>query len=273
MSTLGGRRMVAMSRLGVVTLLLLLLFSTVSVQAQQRALPPTGLTVSGTTSTTISLTWTAPADDGHGAIQGYNVYGCEEGDAPCTPVRLGNVGSATTSYTHSSLTKGKTYRFAVGSHRGPNTQESVWSEVTAVADPLPQLPPPTGLRVSGTTATTISLTWTAPADDGKGDLDGYLMTGICDEGTNCDFYTSFRGDGTSYTQGNVIEGRTYRIKVEAWRDTVLTAPTNWVSATAGIPPSQQAPAPTGLTVDGTALVITFSETLARRRTWPTAPLR
>ena len=127
----------------VLSILLFLLSSTVCAQTQAPA--PTGLTVSGATATTISLAWSAPADDGNGAILGYNVYSCEEGETACTPVWLAWVdGGATTWYTHSGLTTGTTYRYAVGSNRGTGTN-SVWSDqVTATAEAPPQTPASTG---------------------------------------------------------------------------------------------------------------------------------
>ena len=232
-----------MSRLGVVTLLLLLLFSSVSVQAE-RAPAPTGLRVSGTTSTTISLTWSAPADDGNGAIQGYYVYRCEEGQAPCTPASKVWLAGAITSYTRERLTTGQEYRFAVSCRRGHGT-ESVWSnQVTSAAEPLPQAPAPTGLRVSGTTATTITLAWTASADDGYGNLDGHLVDVEECEGMDCNFLQGFSLVGPfdrTFTHEGVTSGTTYRYQVQAWRDTVLTAPTSWVYATAGMPPSPIVP--------------------------------
>ena len=45
----------------------------VTVMTLPQAPAPTGLTVTATTTTSISLGWTAPADDGKGAITGYNV--------------------------------------------------------------------------------------------------------------------------------------------------------------------------------------------------------
>ena len=124
--------------------------------------------------------------------------------------------------------------------RGHGT-ESVWSnQVTSAAEPLPQAPAPTGLRVSGTTATTITLAWTASADDGYGKMDGYNVTGGFDDEAEGHLFSWVAVPRhiaqESHTQRNLIEGRTYRFKVQAARDTVSTAPTSWVYATAGMPP-------------------------------------
>ena len=44
---------------------------------------PTGLTVTAVSETSISLSWSAPADDGGGPLDGYNVYRCAGED--CVP--------------------------------------------------------------------------------------------------------------------------------------------------------------------------------------------
>ena len=75
---------------------------------------PTGLRVPSADATGINLSWTAPVDDGHGALLGYNVYRCEEGETACEPQWLVWVdGAATTSYTDGAVTAGTTYRYAV----------------------------------------------------------------------------------------------------------------------------------------------------------------
>ena len=142
---------------------------------------PTGLTVTSTSATGISLSWTASADDGHGALLGYNIYRCEEGETACEPVWIAWVdGAANTGYTDDGsadpdgtpvgLSAGSTYRYALGASRGDGT-ESAWSNrVTALAEAgttppaeAVQAPAPTGLTVTSTSATGISLSWTASA--------------------------------------------------------------------------------------------------------------
>ena len=105
----------------------------VTVMTITQAPAPAGLGVTGTRGS-ISLNWTAPADDDNGALLGYNVYRCEEGETPCEPQWIAWVaGSTTTAYADSNVTLGTTYRYAVGANRGTGT-DSVWSaQVTATA--------------------------------------------------------------------------------------------------------------------------------------------
>ena len=212
----------------------------VSVQAPA----PTGLQVTAASETGISLSWTAPADDGHGALLGYNVYRCEEGETACEPQWLVWVdGAATTSYTDSAVTAGTTYRYTVGASRGGGT-ESAWSNrVTAMAGVVTQppvsvqAPAPTGLQVTAASETGISLSWTAPANDGHGALLGYNVY-RCEEGeTACEPQWLVWVDGaatTSYTDSAVTAGTTYRYTVGASRGAgTESAWSNRVTAEAG----------------------------------------
>ena len=144
-----GTKIVAVRCLRSVQLIsLFLLSSTVFAQAPAA---PTGLTVTSTSETAISLSWTAPA----GEVDAYNVFRCEEGAQACTPEwYIWLKGGATTTYTDdgsadpdadgtpAGLTAGATYRYAVLAIHyerittGPWPEhQSPWSDqVTAVAE-------------------------------------------------------------------------------------------------------------------------------------------
>ena len=215
---------------------------------------PTGLTVTSASATAISLSWTAPADDGNGALYGYNVFRCEEGETACEPQWIAWVdGGATVTYTDDGsadpdgtpvgLSAGSTYRYALGASRGQGT-ESPWSnQVTALADAgttppaeAVQAPAPTGLTVTSTSARGISLSWTAPADDGNGAIIGYNVY-RCDTGPSCTPEWKVWVDGgttTTYTDRDVTTGTTYRYALGASRGQGTESPwSNQVTATAG----------------------------------------
>ena len=259
---------------------------------------PTGLTVTSASATAISLSWTAPADDGHGALYGYNVFRCEEGATACEPQWIAWVdGAAAVTYTDDGsadpdgtpvgLSAGSTYRYALGASRGQGT-ESAWSnQVTALADAgttppaeAVQAPAPTGLTVTSTSATAISLSWTAPADDGHGALYGYNVF-RCEEGaTACEpqwiawvdgaAAVTYTDDGSADPDGTPVglsAGSTYRYALGASRGQgTESAWSNQVTALADAgttPPAEavQAPAPTGLTVtSASATAISLSWT-------------
>ena len=76
--------------------------------------------------------WIAPVDDGNGALDGYNVYRCQQrqGEA-CTPEWIDLVADGT-RYTDLGVTPETEYRYAVAASR--NDLTSAWSnQISAVA--------------------------------------------------------------------------------------------------------------------------------------------
>ncbi|MGH3168501.1 MAG: fibronectin type III domain-containing protein, partial [Trebonia sp.] len=118
---------------------------------------PTGLTVTGTTSASVSLAWTAPS----GTVTGYDVY--ENGTQVTT--------SSTTSVTVTGLSPSTTYTFTVAAYNslGTGPQSSSVQGATGSSGGAPGAP--AGLTVTGTTSTTVSLSWTAPS----GTVTGYYV--------------------------------------------------------------------------------------------------
>lgn len=132
----------------VLSLLLFLLSPPVFAQTP---VAPTGLTVTATSGSAISLSWTAPP----GEVDAYNVFRCEEGPHTCTPQwYVWLKGGDNTTYTDdgsadpdndgtpAGLTPGATYRYAVLAidyeeiTTGPWPEhQSPWSnQVTATAE-------------------------------------------------------------------------------------------------------------------------------------------
>ena len=238
------------------------------------------MTVTSASATAISLSWTA-VGHGHGALYGYNVFRCEEGETACEPQWIAWVdGGANTGYTDDGsadpngtpvgLSAGSTYRYALGASRGQGT-ESAWSnQVTAAADAgteAVQAPAPTGLTVTSTSARGISLSWTAPADDGNGALYGYNVF-RCEEGeTACEpqwiawvdggANTGYTDDGSADPNGTPVglsAGSTYRYALGASRGKgTESAWSNQVTALADagtMPPAEAVQGPGADGVDG-----------------------
>ena len=141
---------------------------------------PTGLTVTSAGDAEIALSWTAPEDNGGGAVDSYNVFRCEQGGGQaCTPEWYAWLDTGTT-YTDGGVTAGSSYRYAVSALRlyeGPG-RESPWSgQVTATAGTavVPGVPMGLNGRANGSRA---GLSWTPPAAGGVPNS-----------------YTLYRGDG------------------------------------------------------------------------------
>lgn len=114
------------------------------------ALPaPTGLTVTGTTDTSVSLSWSAVS-----GAAGYNIY------RGGTQVNSSLVTG--TTYTDSGLTSGTTYSYTVKAATSSGSLSPASNAVNATTTgTAPPVPAPTNLAVSGTTSSSVSLTWTA----------------------------------------------------------------------------------------------------------------
>tara|TARA_R110000868_G_scaffold193351_1_gene438213 strand:+ start:6682 stop:8229 length:1548 start_codon:yes stop_codon:yes gene_type:complete len=118
---------------------------------------PTGLSASGTTTTTTNLAWAASTDNV--AVTGYNVL--QNG------VNIGATNGATT-FNVAGLTQNTTYAFTVtardaaGNVSGASNTVNV-TTLTAVDNQAPTAP--TGLSASGTTTTTTNLAWAASTDN------------------------------------------------------------------------------------------------------------
>ena len=125
--------------------------------------PPSSLRVTSVNQTSVSVRWSASTDDR--GVVGYGVY---RGSSPA-----GSTGA--TSYTVGSLSCGASYVIGVdaydaaGNRSGRSTITATTSACPAPgpAPPGDTTPPsvPSGLTVSGATASTISLGWTASTDN------------------------------------------------------------------------------------------------------------
>ena len=165
---------------------------------------PTGLAVTGTTSSSVSLSWSASS-----TATGYNVY------------RGGKlVGSATgTSYTDSGLSASTSYSYTVSAtdSAGESAQSGAVSATTSSGGT--SVPPtPGGLTVSGTTSSSVSLAWNAASG----------ATG----------YNVYRGGskvasvtGTSYTDSGLSASTSYSYTVSATNSAGESAQSSAVSAT------------------------------------------
>src|SRR6185369_15921478 len=106
-----------------------------------------GMTVTATTDTTVSLSWNSVT----GAAS-YNVY--RNGN------KVNTSAVTATSFTDTGLSAGTNYSYTVASVDGSGNVGSQSGSVSATTTGTHQgLPAPTGLTVTTTTDTTVSLSW------------------------------------------------------------------------------------------------------------------
>jgi fibronectin type 3 domain-containing protein len=189
--------------------------------------------VTGTTGSSVSLSWTAPTTGG--APTSYNILRCLGTCAPTASV--GTISS--TSYTDTGLASSTTYTYAVTASNSGGTSGPSGS-VMATTQIAPPGAPGTPV-VTGTTTSSVSLSWTAPTTGGAPTSYNILRClGTCTPTASVGSTT-----GTTYTDSGLASGTTYRYAVTASNSAGTSSASGTVTATtlAGSPP----PTPTGLT--------------------------
>ena len=159
---------------------------------------PTNVTVTGTTSSTVSLSWTASTDNV--GVAGYDVYR--------NSALVGTTSSA--SFTDSGLAASTTYTYTVTAYDAAGNASAASSPVSATtaasgADTTPPSPP-TNLTATSIGRTSVSLAWHASTDN-VGVVGYYVYRDSALVGTS---------STASYTDGTVSRATTYTYTVAAY---------------------------------------------------------
>ena len=153
----------------------------------------------------ITLTWSAPADDGGLSISGYTVW---RGTASGGEVYLETLTNVLT-YVDTGLTNGQTYYYTVSARNdmgsGPNSTEVRATPATTPSEPLNLA------AISGDGQ--VSLTWAAPSSDGGSSITNYTIYRGSTSGGEAMLTTL--GNVLTYTDTGVTNGQTYYYMVTA----------------------------------------------------------
>ena len=212
---------------------------------------PTGLTEGTVSQASVTISWDDPGDD---SITGYRVLRQDlDGPSPETLNTISDdTGSATTSYTDSTVEAGQRYAYRVVALNGDGASEQ--SDALNVETP-PDLPArPTGLSASGVAHNSVTLSWDDPGD---GSITGYrvLRRDIANDppGVFATVTSDTGSAATSYTDGTVSAETRYAYRVVAVNATGESPQSGYVNvetpeAPANNPPPQTDPPgrPTGL---------------------------
>lgn len=176
---------------------------------------PSGLRVTGTTSTSVSLAWTASTDNV--AVTGYDVL---NGSAVAG-------GTAATSFTVTGLASSASFAFSVRARDASGNASAASTPVTAqtaAAGGGDTTPPstPAGLRVTAVTSNSVSLSWN-PSSDNVGATSYDVLNGGAVTGSTA---------GTSFTVAGLAPSTSFSFSVRA-RDAAgnASAPSSAVAAT------------------------------------------
>src|SRR3989441_687098 len=204
--------------------------------------PPTGLAASASSSSQISLGWTAPADNGGSAITGYKIDRSTDGGLTWSTI-VSNSGSTATTYSDTGLTRATTYTYRVSAINSAGTG---FPSDTKSATTLSIAPsPPSGLSATAVSSSQISLTWTAPADNGGSPITGYKIERSTDGGSTWTTLVANTGStAASYSDTGLSHTTTYTYRVSAINSAGTGSPSTAVPGTTfNVAPSP----PAGLT--------------------------
>jgi chitodextrinase len=205
---------------------------------------PTGLTVTRSTDTSITVTW-SPSSDNVG-VAGYGVF--RGGTRVATTTQ--------TTYTVSALSCDTAYTLGVDAYDAAGNHSPAatisWRTAACPAPPADTTPPsaPGGLSIGAATITTIDLTWTAAADNVG--VTGY---GVYVNGTQVQTATALRA-----TVSALACGTGYTLAVDAVDAAGnRSAKASVIGTTAACPDTQPPTAPANLvTTSRTATSIALS---------------
>ncbi|GIE28262.1 hypothetical protein Ait01nite_013070 [Actinoplanes italicus] len=199
--------------------------------------PPSGVTATPGDER-ITVSWTAPANLGSGALTGYTATASPGGRDCTTP--------AATTCTITGLTNSTAYTVTVTATTTAGT--SAASAPSAPATPFAAPQPPTGVTATpGDTQAVVS--WTAPANLGSGTLTGYIAT-ASPGGKSCT-----TTGATTCTITGLTNGAAYTVTVTASTTADKSAAS---SPSAPVTPSAGLKAPSGVTVTAGDRQITVS---------------
>ena len=134
---------------------------------------PTGLSATPG-DTTVTLSWTAPTNNGGSALTGYNLYqGTSPGGEDYSTAVNGVSLITTTTYTVTGLTNATKYYFTV---KAVNAIGSSAASNEAWATPAATVPSaPRNVVATGADASAV-ITWSAPTSPGGSNITSYTVT-------------------------------------------------------------------------------------------------
>ncbi len=158
----------------------------------------------------VALNWTAPDDNGGGAITDYTVqYSSDAGSSWST---FPHSASAATAATVTGLTSGTSYVFQVAAVNSAGAGS--WSTNSAAVVPLSV--PTEPISVIGTAGNSRGLlSWTAPADNGGAAITDYTIQYSSDSGSSWSTFPHAVSTATAATVTGLTNGTSYLFQVAA----------------------------------------------------------
>ncbi|KAL2093519.1 hypothetical protein ACEWY4_010831 [Coilia grayii] len=168
--------------------------------------------IADVTKDTVTVTWAPPSQDGGAAVLGYVVERRKKGGSMWIPVNKELIQD--TKCTVDDLTEGVEYEFRVTAvnRAGAGTPSTASNPVLA-KDPIRAPGMVTGLRMTDSSTSSISLAWSPPE---QGDApSGYILELRSDDAKEWTKCTKIPIAGTSYCVGGLQERMKYFFRIRA----------------------------------------------------------
>jgi beta-galactosidase len=217
---------------------------------------PTGFTATASSSSAISLSWTAVTPPANCTINSYSVYSSTTSGFTPSSSTLVASGLTSPSYSNTGLAASTTYYYVVEATDlyGTSPASAQASAETSAAATCDSVPPtgPTGLTATASSSSAISLSWTAAPANPPCTITSYSVYGSTTSGFTPSSSTLIASGvtGTTYINTGLAASTTYYYLVEALDSYGASAASNQASAEtqSGSGSCTTVPsAPTGLT--------------------------
>ena len=171
---------------------------------------PRSLISTAKTAGSVSLSWTAPADDGGLPIMDYLIqYSSNSGSNWTTFTEHTSINN---SAIVTGLTRGISYIFRVAAANPEGTGNFSNSSSGVIPDVVPNAP--TSLALVSKSTNSISLSWRAPIENGGTAVADYKVEYSTD-GSNWSTFSDGVSTATSATITGLIRGTSYQVRVKA----------------------------------------------------------
>jgi subtilisin family serine protease len=216
---------------------------------------PAAPTASNVTATSATVSWTAPSSNGGAAIDRYLV---EYRSSTATAWQTVTVTAPATTTTLAGLANNTTYEFRVTAHNSVgNSPASATSTLTTLVIPTTAPSRPAAPTASNITATSATVSWTAPSSNGGAAIERYLVEYRTSTSSAWQTVT-LRASARSTKLTGLTNNTTYEFRVTA-RNSAGNSPASATSTltTLTAPPSRPA-APSASNITATSATVTWT---------------